>query len=174
MHYIQSMSFRPCYACYLVQHMPFDSTSPPFLCAPYVILVMPDPTQALWCVCRKYCKGVRRPINTLRTWKRHLREADDDEKASITLAVRSDAFRAFIMSSARSGDASGETGTAKRAWLTPAAEHHPQLPDQGDGHQSEVHDYHYVDDDQYFHNDNGSAELRNDDGLGESCNDDGP
>ncbi|KIK17833.1 hypothetical protein PISMIDRAFT_14801, partial [Pisolithus microcarpus 441] len=135
---------------------------------------MPDSTQALWCVCRKYCKGVRRPINTLRTWKRHLREADDDEKTSITLATRSDAFRAFIVSSARSGDASGETGTAKCPRLTPAAEHRPRLPDQGDGHQSEVHDYHRADDDQYFHNDDGPGEFRNDNGLGEFRNDDGP
>ncbi|KAI5981650.1 hypothetical protein EDD15DRAFT_2203753 [Pisolithus albus] len=147
MYYIQSVSFHP---CYLVQHMSFNPTSPPFLCTLSVILVMPDPTQALWCVCRKYCKGVRRPINRLRTWKRHLREADDDEKASITLAIRSDAFRAFIASTAQISQDSGVTGAARRPSLTPTAEYHPQLDD----HQSEALDYHRVDEPSY-HNDGG-------------------
>ncbi|KAI6138757.1 hypothetical protein EDD17DRAFT_1770874 [Pisolithus thermaeus] len=156
---------------------------------------MPDPTQALWCVCRKYCKGICRPINTVRTWKRHLCEADDDEKASIRLASCSDAFRAFIASSTQTSNASGETGTPKRPRLSPAAEHHPQLPRQGDGHRSEVRDYHHLDksnheppdrqegDQSYLHNDmpgyaNHESVYRPDgdeyNGPGNIFDDDGP
>jgi len=53
-------------------------------------------TKPLWCVCRKYCKGKRRELHTLNTWRRHLREAAEDEVDSIRLAGRSDAFHAFI------------------------------------------------------------------------------
>lgn len=52
--------------------------------------------QEFWCVCRKHCKGHRKPLNTANTWRRHLREASEDEKDAIRLAGRSDDFRAFL------------------------------------------------------------------------------
>ena len=58
---------------------------------------MPEPpSREYWCVCRKYCKGHRRQLNTANTWRRHLREADEDEKEAIRLASLSDDFRAFL------------------------------------------------------------------------------
>jgi hypothetical protein len=57
---------------------------------------MSDPT-VYWCVCRRYCKGVRKALHTRKTWQRHLREASsDDEKEAIRLAGRSEQFRAFV------------------------------------------------------------------------------
>lgn len=61
------------------------------------VMTMPGHlTQEFWCVCQKYCKGHRRQLNTANTWRRHLREAHQDEKDAIRLASRSDAFRAFV------------------------------------------------------------------------------
>ena len=58
---------------------------------------MSDPT-VYWCVCRRYCKGIRRALHTRNTWRRHLREASsEDEKEAIRLAGRSEEFRAFIL-----------------------------------------------------------------------------
>ena len=53
-----------------------------------------------WCLCRRYCKGIRKPLNTLNTWRRHLREANEDEKEAIRLAGRSEQFRAFVQATA--------------------------------------------------------------------------
>ena len=54
---------------------------------------MPD---EYWCISRKYCKGIRRLLRTPATWRRHYREAGEDEKKNIRLARRSDGFHAFI------------------------------------------------------------------------------
>ena len=82
------------------------------------------PTDQLWCVCRKICKGKRRLLHSKNTWNRHFREAAEDELESIKLAGRTDAFRAFLSSSAgasgssthkRSGDeVSSAAGPFKR------------------------------------------------------------
>ncbi|KIK25411.1 hypothetical protein PISMIDRAFT_9618 [Pisolithus microcarpus 441] len=94
-----------------------------------------DSTQELWCICRKYCKGVRTRINTLSTWRRHLREAAADEIESIQLAKRSDDFRAFInavagpscSSDKRPGDeVSNPTGITKRVRTSQESSPTPQ------------------------------------------------
>jgi hypothetical protein len=56
----------------------------------------PDPSQEFWCVCRKYCKGHRRQLNTANTWRRHVREASEDEKDAIRMAGLSDEFQTFV------------------------------------------------------------------------------
>ncbi|KAI6148359.1 hypothetical protein BKA82DRAFT_4014428 [Pisolithus tinctorius] len=149
--------------CYLVQSMPSIPYSRCTHYEYYLVLVMPDPAPNLW------------PIHTLRTWKQHLREADDDEKVSITLATRSDTFRAFIATSAASTSASNESGTAGHARLTLEAEDRPQLPSQGDGHQNQMDDHMHMD----KVADQRDADERNhqcpadvDDGLGDFCSDD--
>ncbi|KIK15072.1 hypothetical protein PISMIDRAFT_16793 [Pisolithus microcarpus 441] len=55
----------------------------------------PD-TNHLWCVCHKYCKGIRRQLNTPNTWRQHLHEAAEDEVEAIQLAAWSDLFRKFL------------------------------------------------------------------------------
>jgi len=62
---------------------------------------MSDPP-VYWCICKKYCKGSRKQLKAYSTWWRHYRDADEDEKRSIQLQKRSDAFRAFIQSIAPS------------------------------------------------------------------------
>ncbi|KAI6164565.1 hypothetical protein EDD17DRAFT_1506544 [Pisolithus thermaeus] len=154
----------------------------------YVILIMPDPTQALW------------PINTVRTWKWHLCEADDDEKASIRLASCSDAFCAFIASSTQTSNASGETGTPKRPWLylesSSRASPSTPLPGRWPLKRTYLHNdmpgyanhesVYRPDGDESTnerHTDNGPGNVFDDDGpgdilhdnnSGELCNNDGP
>jgi len=70
---------------------------------------MSEPT-LYWCVCRRYCKGVRRPLNTLQTWRRHLREASEDEKEVIRLGRRSEQFRTFIQGTSAATSGSTRSG----------------------------------------------------------------
>ena len=56
------------------------------LCATSQYRTAMPSTKPLWCVCRKYCKGERHELHTLNTWRRHLREATEDEVKLIQLA----------------------------------------------------------------------------------------
>ena len=70
---------------------------------------------ACWCVCRKYCKGIRKQVGSQCTWRRHFREANDDEKSAIRLARHTDNFCAFIENTASAGPSVAENASA----LTP-------------------------------------------------------
>lgn len=68
----------------------------PSLCVNVHCTSMSEP-MVYWCACRRYCKGVRKALNTLKTWRRHLREvSSEDEKEAIHLAGRSEQFCAFV------------------------------------------------------------------------------
>ena len=64
------------------------------------------------CKSREYCKGRRLELHTANTWRRHLREAGEDEEDTIRLAGCSEAFWAFL--SATSGS-NASTGPLKLA-----------------------------------------------------------
>ena len=68
-----------------------------------------------WCVCRKYCKGIRKQVGSQCTWRCHFHEADDNEKSTIQLARCTDNFRAFIENTASAGPSVAENASA----LTP-------------------------------------------------------
>ncbi|KIK23436.1 hypothetical protein PISMIDRAFT_23472 [Pisolithus microcarpus 441] len=117
----------------------------------------PAPTEGLWCVCRKYCKGVRRQLNTPHTWRRHLREAADDEIEAIRLARRSDNFRAYISDAAGTSTSSSHKrssnqdmdgdDSAKRARTSPQPLSTPQAEDdfhshpEGDSYRNMARDH---------------------------------
>lgn len=71
------------------------------------------PEQILyWCICHRYCKGIRKPLNTLQTWWQHLQEVNEDEKDVISLAGHSEQFHAFIQ--ATMGAAPGQSQSEQR------------------------------------------------------------
>jgi hypothetical protein len=49
-----------------------------------------------WCCCRKYCHGQWKCLKSLRTWQRHLQEADEDEKPRVRAARLSRSFQDFV------------------------------------------------------------------------------
>ncbi|KAG1817176.1 uncharacterized protein BJ212DRAFT_1576814 [Suillus subaureus] len=60
-----------------------------------------------WCCCRKYCHGQRKCLKSLRTWQRHLQEADEDEKPRVRAARLSRSFQNFVATTMNNAPAAG-------------------------------------------------------------------